>query len=83
MPSIQKILETMRTSRNSVRFTDALKVCTYYFGRPRVSGSHHVFKTPWKGEPWVNIQDKQGFVMPYQVRQILDAVDKLEIENDV
>ena len=83
MPSIPKILEIMRTNPNAVRFADALKVSTFYFGKPRIHGSHHVFKPPWKGEPWVNIQEKEGFLKPYQVKQILDAVDKLESEKDV
>ena len=55
------------------------KVCRHYFGEPRQSGtSHQVYKTPWPGDPRVNIQNNKGQVKPYQVRQVLAAIDKLE-----
>jgi hypothetical protein len=37
-----------------------------------------VFKTPWPGDPRVNIQDRQGKAKPYQVKQVLAAIDRLE-----
>jgi hypothetical protein len=37
-----------------------------------------VYRTPWPGDPRVNIQDDQGTAKPYQVRQVLAAIDKLE-----
>ena len=33
---------------------------------------------PWPGEPLVNIQSRKGMAKPYQVRQVLKAIDKLE-----
>ena len=52
MTSFGKILGLMRSSPSSVRFADLEKVCTHYFGLPRLaSGSHVVFKTPWFGDP--------------------------------
>jgi hypothetical protein len=32
----------------NVRFDDLIKICTKHFGNPTVSGSHHIFKTPWQ-----------------------------------
>ena len=81
MASIEQIVEAMRANRNAIRFSDCVKVCTHYFGKPRICGSHPVFKTPWKGEPWVNVQEKSGFMKPYQIKQVLDAIDKLEEEK--
>ena len=50
----------------------------FYFGKPRNKGtSHHVYKTPWSGDPRVNIQNSKGKVKPYQVKQILQAIEKL------
>jgi hypothetical protein len=50
-----------------------------FFGDPRQDGtSHAVFKTPWIGDPRINIQDAKGKAKPYQVRQVLLAIDKLE-----
>jgi len=37
-----------------------------------------VFKTPWPGDPRVNIQNDKGKAKAYQVRQILMAIDKLK-----
>jgi len=33
---------------------------------------------PWQGDPRINIQDASGKAKPYQVRQVLQAIDKLE-----
>jgi len=58
---------------------DAPGVRASFFGKPRHSGSSHlIFKTPWPGDPRVNIQDAKGKVKPYQVRQVLLAIDRLE-----
>ena len=62
-----------------VRFADLYKVCEHHFGKPRQRGtSHAVFKMPWPGDPRVNIQDDKGKAKPYQVRQVLEAIDKKE-----
>lgn len=74
---IEKILKDMR-SGSTVLFIDLLKVCTHYFGAHRVKGSHHVFKTPWAGDPWVNVQAKGKDAKAYQIRQALKAIDKKE-----
>ena len=78
MPEVEKILRLMRSSPAAVRFKDLRKVCEHYFGAARQSGtSHAVFKTPWPGDPRVNIQDDKGKAKGYQVRQVLDAIEKL------
>jgi len=54
------------------------------FGPPRQSGSSHaVFKTPWRGDPRVNIQaDKNGKANQYQVKQVLAAIERLLQEDE-
>lgn len=81
---IQKILTKMRTSRNNVHFSELQLVCDFYFerqestGRKRRGTSHIVYKTPWQGDPRVNIQEgRDGKAKPFQVRQVLDAIDRL------
>lgn len=75
---IDRIVAGMRSSPRSVRYTDLAAVCEHYFGPARRSGgSHAVFRTPWPGDPRVNIQDDHGKAKAYQVRQVLDAIDKL------
>ena len=78
---MDKALAKLRRSPRNVRFADLRKVCEQYFGEPRQSGSHLFYKTPWQGDPLVNIQPIRGMGKPYQVRQVLKAIDKLE-ESD-
>ena len=72
----------MRHNPRNVRFEDLRTVCNRYFGRPRQTGSHLVYQTPWQGDPIVNIQAKGGMAKAYQVRQVLKAIDKLEEIDD-
>ncbi len=79
MTATAKILEQLRREPANVRFADLMKLCTEYFGKPRQSGSSHaVFRTPWVGDPRINIQNERGKAKAYQVRQVLQAIDKLE-----
>ena len=79
MSDTSKILAQMRREPSNVRFSELKKVCRHFFGDPRQDGtSHAVFKTPWIGDPRINIQDAKGKTKPYQVRQVLLAIDKLE-----
>jgi hypothetical protein len=79
MVDTDKILARMRAEPANVRFADLRRVCESYFGPPRSKGgSHVVFKTPWPGDPRVNIQDDRGKAKAYQVRQVLQAIARLE-----
>ena len=83
MADIEDILTQMKRNPKGIRFNDLSKVCEHFFGEPRQSGSSHkVFKTPWQGDPRVNIQNAKGKAKPYQVRQVLQAVDRLEMTNE-
>ena len=82
MASIKDILNQMRNNPKSIRFNELCKVCESYFGEARQSGSsHRVYKTPWHGDPRVNIQNSKGKAKPYQVKQVLAAIERLEVEN--
>ena len=79
MTSASDLLAKMRQNPKGVPFADLCKVCDTYFGKARQSGSsHRVYKTPWQGDPRVNIQNASGKAKPYQVRQVLAAVERLE-----
>ena len=68
----------MRLEPANLRFSDLQKVCEAYFGKPRHhGGSHAIYKTPWPGNPRVNIQNSKGKAKAYQVRQVLLAIDQL------
>lgn len=78
MRAVDKIVEQMRTEPANVRFADLLRVCASFFGKPRQHGSSHaIYKTPWPGNPRVNIQNNKGRAKTYQVRQVLLAIDRL------
>ena len=77
MKAIEKIVEQMRVNPKDVKFRDLCKVCDYYFGEPRQKGSHRIYRTPWQGDPRINIQDDNGKAKAYQVRQVLQAIEKL------
>jgi hypothetical protein len=79
MAVTKKILDQMSREPANVRFVDLRKVCEEIFGTPRQNGSSHlIFKTPWAGDPRINIQDDKGKAKTYQVRQVLAAIEKLE-----
>lgn len=83
MAQVANIVRKARDSPETVRFRDLVKVCDAYFGAPRQAGtSHRVYRTPWPGDPRVNIQDDNGMAKRYQVRQVLSALEKLEAQDD-
>jgi hypothetical protein len=82
MASVADIVARMRQNPNGVRFHELCKVCDRYFGDPRTGGtSHRIYRTPWPGDPRVNIQNAGGKAKAYQVRQVLRAIDRLEDER--
>lgn len=79
MASFETLLAEMRNNSKGVCFADLFKVCEHYFGEARQNKtSHAIFKTPWAGDPRVNIQNDKGRAKPYQVKQVLEAIDKKE-----
>jgi len=83
MARIEALCAEMRHNPKGVRFRDLCQVCDFYFGAPRqAGGSHRIYKTPWQGDPRVNIQDDHGMAKLYQVRQVLKAIERLEADRD-
>jgi hypothetical protein len=80
MGSIEKLVKQIMRNPKDVKFADICKVCEYYFGEARQKGSHFVYKTPWQGDPRINIQNDEGKAKAYQVRQVLRAIERLEAE---
>lgn len=82
MPSVNLILQNMRSNPADIAFQDALRVAEHFFGPPRIHGSHFFFRMPWTGDPLVNLQRQGKTAKAYQVRQLLRAVDRLERERN-
>ena len=82
MARVEEIVAQMRRNPKGIRFRDLCKVCDFYFGKPRQKGSsHRVYKTPWQGDPRVNIQNDKGMAKAYQVLLVLRAIARLEAQR--
>lgn len=80
---ISEVMDRLGRNPSGVRFTELVRICNRYFGEPRKqSTNHRVYKTPWQGDPRVNVQDKKGMAKPCQVRQVMKALEKLAEEED-
>ena len=83
MAKIEDIILQMKRNPKGIRFNDLCKICDYYFGKARQSSSsHRIYKTPWQGDPRINIQNHKGKAKAYQVKQVLLAIEKLEDDHD-
>jgi len=75
-------MEELKNIHN-VRFRDLLQIAIKHFGEPRIKGSHHIFKMPWAGNPRVNLQKDGKMAKAYQVKQVLEALEKLKgVQNE-
>jgi hypothetical protein len=82
MKNIHEKLKQFKNNPKDVKFVELCKVCEFYFGKPRQSGSsHRIYKTPWQSDPRVNIQNYKGKAKAYQVKQVLKAIERLEVEH--
>ncbi|MFO8083427.1 MAG: toxin HicA [Desulfobacterales bacterium] len=82
MTKINDMLEKIRRNPKDVRYSDLCKICDHFFGEPRQKkNSHRIYRTPWEGDPRVNIQNAKGNAKTYQVKQVLLAIEKLEVNH--
>ncbi|WP_333655160.1 hypothetical protein [Dissulfurispira sp.] len=80
MGEVADIVLQMRSNPQNVRFADLCMVCDYYFGTARQKGSsHRIYETPRQGDPRINIQNNRGKAKAYQVKQVLKAIEILEV----
>lgn len=72
----EKLLAAIRNNPRSVRFADACKVAEAIgFVRAGGKGSHTVYAKT--GEPTIlNLQNRNGYIPPYQARQLIEMMDK-------
>ena len=76
--TIDAALEELRSNETNIRFVRLVTIATTFFGSPRIKGSHYVFKTPWLGDPRINLQKERGKAKYYQVRQLISALERLK-----
>ena len=81
---VEKTLERARAGSRNLRFSDVTRLVeSFGFELVRIRGSHHIFSHPSIAE-LVNLQSVNGKCKPYQVKQVLDIVDRynLKLEAD-
>jgi len=79
MVRYEKRLARIRNNPSDVAWADLVSVCDVCFGRPRRGGgSHLIYDTPWMDHPVLVLQSRRGKAKPYQVRQVLRAIDLME-----
>lgn len=80
----RKLLQKLLASPANARFADVCRLAEGFgFKLSRVKGSHHIYVHPAVHE-LVNLQEVDGQVKPYQVRQFLRIVERndLMLEKD-
>jgi predicted RNA binding protein YcfA (HicA-like mRNA interferase family) len=78
----RKLLAKAIIGSKNLRFSEAVRLAEAFgFRLSRVRGSHHVFSHPTLRE-LVNLQEVGGKAKPYQVRQLLDLVERYNIQID-
>jgi hypothetical protein len=73
--SIDEAIEELEGHEGNIRFQRLVTICEAFYGKARIRGSHYICKTPWPGDPRINIQEAGGGkAHPYQVRQVIQAL---------
>ena len=76
----EKLLKKLMDNSKNVSFRDMAVLLEYYgFNLSRVTGSHHIFINPQVREI-INIQNVNGQVKSYQVKQFLKLVEKYNLQ---
>ena len=75
----QKLLAKALASSKNLRFSEAVALAKAFGYRlSRIKGSHHIFVHP-RIKELINLQDVVGKAKPYQVRQLLDIVERYNL----
>ena len=75
----QKLLAKALVGSKNLRFTEAVALAKAFGYRlARTKGSHYIFVHP-KIKELINLQEVGGKAKPYQVRQLLDIVERYNL----
>jgi predicted RNA binding protein YcfA (HicA-like mRNA interferase family) len=76
----RKLLEKILAGSQNIRFADFVTLVEAFgFRLARIRGSHHIFVHPHVPE-LLNLQNSNGQVKPYQIRQFLQLVERYSLE---
>ena len=77
-----KLLQKLLSSSKNIRFSEAVAGAEMFgFRLRRINGSHHIFAHPEVSE-LVNLQDVNGKVKPYQLKQLLQLVERYDLKME-
>ena len=80
MAKLKKILAKVLAGSKNIAFNDfILLVEEFGFRLARVSGSHHIFVHNSVKE-LVNLQNVNGQVKPYQIKQFMELVERYNLK---
>ncbi|MGI2904300.1 type II toxin-antitoxin system HicA family toxin [Tolypothrix sp. VBCCA 56010] len=80
----RKLLEKVLSGSKNIQFDELVTLIEAFgFTLSRINGSHHIFQHPEIPEI-INIQNKKGKAVPYQVRQFILIVEQynLSLEDE-
>ena len=78
----RKLLAKALSGSRNLRFSEAAALAKAFgFHLSRTRGSHHIFVHPSVRE-LVNLQEIAGKAKPYQVRQLLEIVERYNLQID-
>jgi hypothetical protein len=75
---IKDAIKELESSPKNVKFKRLLTIVENFFELASINGSHHRYKTPWQGNPRINLQKDGAKAKLYQVKQVTQALKKLE-----
>ena len=76
----RKLLKKLLAGSKNIRFGDLVALVEAFgFHLERVRGSHHVFEHPSVPEI-VNLQNRKGNAVPYQVKQFLELIEQHNLQ---
>ena len=75
-----KLFQKVLAGSKNIRFDEMRRLVEAFgFHLARINGSHHIFTHPQVSE-LVNLQEVNGKIKPYQIRQFLNLVEKYDLE---
>jgi predicted RNA binding protein YcfA (HicA-like mRNA interferase family) len=78
----RKLLRQILNNPKNVKFNDFVGILSAYgFVCTRIEGSHNIFKNTTVKEI-VNVQNIDGEVKPYQIRQFFSLVEKYNLKME-
>lgn len=77
-----KLLKKLLSGSKNINFSDAV-ICAKAFGfrLDRINGSHHIFVHTEITE-LVNLQNRKGKAVPYQVKQLLQLIERYNLQME-